>query len=295
MILSPKPTSVLARVNARHLAAIGRYFFLLIMMVFMATPLVWLLSAGFKRPGDVLSVPVDWIPPDPQPDNFRKALFEARFNEQSMFDFLTNSLLVALVTALLAVGLSLVVAYGFTAYRFRGRDPFMWTMLSTGLLPLSAVVIPLYLIIERLGLLDNLWALVVPFILTGQSIFLARQFLVGFPRDLIESARIDGASEIQVLRRVVMPLMGPAAATIGIMTFLFSWSLFLWPLIVISSQENFTAPLGLSLLGLGAAFNADLSIWMAAAAISIVPPLLFFIAFEGPYLRGLDTMSGIKG
>ena len=180
-------------------------------------------------------------------------------------------------------------------FRFRGRDVSMWLMMATTLLPVSAVIVPLYLIARAMGLLDSLWALILPFALTGQSIFLARQFILSIPSELIDAARTDGATELQIFRKIVFPLLGSAIATVGIMTFIVSWSLFLWPLVVLSSQDLFTLPLGLSLIGLGSTFLVDYNLWMASATLAVLPPLAFFLVFERHYLRGLEALSGLKG
>ncbi|HZQ11127.1 MAG TPA: carbohydrate ABC transporter permease [Anaerolineae bacterium] len=271
-----------------------KYFALIAYSIFNIVPFLWMVSASFKRPEDVLTIPIQWIPPVWQPGNYAQALFEPRFSGYSISSFMLNSILVAFVTSLLAIGLSTFVGYGFAKFRFRGRDGMLWGMLSTTLLPFSSVIIPLYLIMRALGLLDNLWALIIPFALTGQSIFLARQFILSLPSELIDAARIDGANELQIFIQIVFPLLGPAIATLGILTFLFSWSQFLWPLVVLSSQEHFTLPLGLSLMGLGSTFLVDYHLWMAAATIAVLPPLVFFLILERPYLRGLETLSGLK-
>lgn len=271
-----------------------KYGLLGIYCLFSVIPFLWMVLAAFKRPQDVLTVPIRWLPPVWQPENFYTALFEPRFSGHTLADFILNSIIVAVVTSLLSIVLSTVVGYGFAKFRFRGRDTMLWGMLSTTLLPFSSVLIPLYLIVRNLGLLDSLWALIIPFALTGQSIFLARQFILSLPRELIDAARVDGANELQVFTRIVFPVLGPAISTLGIMAFLFSWNLFLWPLVVLSSQGKFTAPLGLSLMGLGSTFLVDYHLWMAAATIAVVPPLLFFLILEKPYLRGLETLSGMK-
>jgi len=253
-----------------------------------------MVSAAFKRQQDVLTIPVEWIPPVWQPQNFPQAFFEPRFAGYGISTFTLNSIFVGVITSILAIFLSTFVGYGFAKFKFRGRDTLMWTMLSTTLLPFSSILIPLYIIVQKMNLLDNLWSLILPFALTGQSIFLARQFILSIPTDLIDAARVDGASEFGIYWRIIFPLLGPAVATLGIMTFLFSWNLFLWPLVVLSSQGKFTLPLGLSLMGLGSTFMVDYSLWMAASTIAVIPPLLFFLILEKPYLRGLETLSGLK-
>ncbi|MGQ9600730.1 MAG: carbohydrate ABC transporter permease [Anaerolineae bacterium] len=257
-------------------------------------PFLWMISASFKRPEDVLTIPIQWIPAVWQPQNYRQALLEPRFTGYSIADFMGNSLFVAVITSLLSVFLSTFIGYGFAKFRFRGRDTLLWGMLSTTLLPFSSVVIPLYLIVRALGLIDSLWALIIPFAITGQSIFLARQFIITIPSELMDAARVDGAGELLIFWRIVFPMLGPAIATLGIMTFLFSWNLFLWPLVVLSSQRQFTLPLGLSLMGLGSTFLVDYHLWMAASTLAVLPPLVFFLLLQRPYLRGLETLSGLK-
>jgi multiple sugar transport system permease protein len=271
-----------------------KYLVLILYSLFSVIPFIWMLSASLKRPEEVLTVPIQWLPPVWQPRNYLQALFEPRFAGYSISTFMINSLFVALVTSLLSIALSTFVGYGFVKFKFRGRDVLLWGILSTTLLPFSSVIIPLYLIVRMLGLLDNLWALIIPFALTGQSIFLARQFILTLPSELIDAARVDGAGELQIFVRVIFPLLGPAIVTLGLMTFLFSWNQFLWPLVVLSSQKEFTLPLGLSLMGLGSTFLVDYHLWMAAATLAVLPPLVFFFILERPYLRGLETLSGLK-
>lgn len=277
------------------LSLIAKYVLLVVYSVFALLPLVWMVSAAFKPGADVLSVPVVWIPNEWHPENFERALFEPRFAGSPFIRFLANSTIAATITALLSVVLSLLSAYGFTKFRYRGRDGALWILLGSTLLPFSSVLIPLYLIVHALGMLDSMLGMIVPFALLGPAVFAARQFMVGLPTEYIEAARLDGAAELDVFRRVVVPLSGPAITTVAVLTFLFSWNLFLWPLAIMSSQANFTAPLGLSLLGLGSTFRPDYEIWMAAAVLSTLPPLIFFLILERPYMRGLESLSGLKG
>jgi ABC-type glycerol-3-phosphate transport system permease component len=271
-----------------------KYVLLVVYSAFSLVPLVWMVSASFKRPQDVLLIPIRWIPPVWQPGNYPQALLEPRFAGSSLATFALNSIFVAVITSLASIMLSTFVGYGFAKFRFKSRDALLWGMLTTTLLPFSSVIIPLYLIVRSLGLLDSLWSLIVPFVLTGQSIFLARQFTVSLPSELMDAARVDGAGELQIFARIVFPLLGPAIATLGIMAFLLSWNQFLWPLVVLSSQELFTVPLGLSLLGLGSTFLVDYHLWMAAATLAVIPPLIFFLVLERPYLRGFETLSGLR-
>jgi ABC-type glycerol-3-phosphate transport system permease component len=272
-----------------------KYALLILYCLFSLIPFIWMVSASLKAPGEVLKVPVQWIPTSFQWDNFRQALFEPRFAGFSLWDYLRNSVGVAVITSLLTIALATFVGYGFAKFRFRGRDLTMWSMLSTTLLPFSSVLIPLILITRALGMVNSLWALVVPFALTGQGIFLARQFILGIPDEYVDAARVDGANELQIFFRIIVPLIGPAVATLGVTAFVTSWTQFLWPLVAESSQGNFTVPVGLSLMGLGSTFLVDYHLWMAAATLSVLPPLIFFLILERSYMRGLEALSGLKG
>lgn len=272
-----------------------KYTLLVIYALFSLLPFAWMVSASLKPAGEVLRVPLEWVGSRLQWSNFPQALFEPRFAGYSLWNFGVNSIAVAVITATLTIGLSAFVGYGFAKFRFRGRDLTMWGMLSTTLLPFSSVVIPLVLITRAIGMKDTLWSLIIPFALTGQSIFLARQFILGIPNEYIDAARVDGAGELQIFVRIILPLMGPAVVTLGITAFVASWTQFLWPLVSLSSQGNYTVPLGLSLMGLGSTFLVDYHLWMAAATLSVLPPLIFFIILERPYMRGLEALSGLKG
>lgn len=272
-----------------------KYAFLVIYSIFSLLPFVWMLSAALKPQDEVLKIPIEWIPSSFQWDNFRVALFEPRFGSFSMWTYMLNSIGVALITALFTIVLSVIVGYGFAKFRFRGRNLMMWGMLSTTLLPFSAVLVPLILITRALGLINNLWALIVPFALTGQSIFLARQFMLGIPNEYLDAARVDGANEVQIFARIVVPLLRPAIATLGVTAFITSWMQFLWPLVSQSTQGNFTLPIGLSLMGLGSLFQVEYHLWMASAVIAVLPPLIFFLLLEKAYMGGLEALSGLKG
>lgn len=272
-----------------------KYAVLVVYSVFSLVPFLWMLSAALKPAGEVLKIPIEWIPSSFHWENFPTALLEPRFGGYRLWDYMLNSLGVAFSTTMLAVVLSLVVGYGFAKFRFSGRNLVMWGMLSTTLLPFSAVMIPLILITRALGLINNLWALILPFALTGQSIFLARQFIISIPDDYIDAARVDGAGEVQIFVEIVLPLMTPAIGTLSVIAFIASWMQFLWPLVSQSSQGNFTLPIGLSLMGLGSAFLVDYHLWMASAVMAVLPPLIFFLILERAYMRGLEALSGLKG
>jgi ABC-type glycerol-3-phosphate transport system permease component len=291
-----RPRSISKR-RTRRSSVLSRVFCYIVLLAaagFFVLPLGWMLLSAVKTQPEVLAIPIRWLPSRWHWSNFGHALFDERFAGETFARFLLNSTIVATATALACVLLSIMVGYGFAKFRFRGRDALLWVVLGSTLLPFSSVVIPLFIIVQRLGQLDSLVGLTLPFLLTGASIFISRQFIRGIPDDYIEAARIDGASETWVFLHIVLPLSRSAISTVAVIAFLASWNQFLWPLVISSSQSNFTAPLGLSLLGVGSSFQTDYQIWMASATLAMIPPLVFFLILERPYLRGLEMMSGVK-
>ena len=261
--------------------------------IFTLVPLFWMISSALKRREDVLTLPIKWIPDPVQPQNFYEALFGARFAGYNLATFMLNSLYVAIPTTIISTILCIISGYGFAKFHFRGRDTILWTCLLATLLPFSSVVIPLYIIVQSIGLVDTLFALSIPFLVTGANVFLARQFVIfSVPDEVLEAGRIDGWSELNIFLRIAVPLLKPAIFTIAVLTFTSVWTMFLWPLVVLHDQSHFTLPLGLSLLGLGASFLTEYHLWMAAAAFSIVPIIILFIALRKYYTEGLKVLSG---
>ena len=281
--------------RTRGLKRFPKYAVLIVYAAFSLLPFIWMLSASFKSVEEVLKIPIVWIPTTFHWSNYREALLKPRFGDIRMWDYMLNSIKVALATAGLTISLSVFVGYGFAKFRFRGRDLLMWAMLSTTLLPFSAILVPMILISRKLGMFNSLWALVIPFALTGQSIFLARQFMITIPDEYMDAARVDGANELQIFVRIVLPMLRPAIGTLGVMAFTTSWMQFLWPLVSQSSQGNFTLPVGLSLMGQGSLYEVNYQLWMASAVMAVIPPLVFFLIFENAYMRGLETLSGLRG
>lgn len=287
--------STRSRPVGRIAARVLQHAALFVYAAFVVLPLLWMLSASVKPLGEVLLVPIQWLPSEWRWSNYRDALFTARFAGFNLATFLVNSVAVALLTTAGSVYLSLAVGYGFAKFRFGGRDALMWVTLGSTMLPFSSVLIPLYLIVRQMGMENHLAALVVPFLLTGPNIFLARQFMLSIPTEILHAARIDGASEFRIFTAVVLPNARPIAATLAIMTYIASWTSFVWPLVVIHDQDKFTLPLGLSLLGFGSTFLVDYHLWMAAASVAIIPPLILFLLLNRSYLKGMEALSGLKG
>jgi multiple sugar transport system permease protein len=185
-----------------------------------------------------------------------------------------------------------LAGYSFARYNYPGRDVLFLVVLSTLMIPFFVVVIPLYVVVHSFGWLNTYQALILPGMVSAFGIFLMRQFILTIPNELIDAGRIDGASELLIFIRIVMPLCMPAVATLTIFTFLSHWDAFLWPLLVVSKKDMFTVPLGLTF------FQSEyIAYWneqMAASLLALVPTFAMVFGFQRYYVQGV-VMSGIKG
>ncbi|WP_308798597.1 carbohydrate ABC transporter permease [Agromyces silvae] len=219
-------------------------------------------------------------------DNIIRVLTAQNFLQWSL-----NSVIYSVVSVVIILLTAAMAGYAFAKKRFPGRDAIMWSFLATLMVPVQVTLIPMFVLIASLDGVNTYWGLIVPTLANSQAVFLMRQFIRGLPDDLFEAARIDGASEWTVFTRIVLPLIKPILATLGIFVFLWHWNDFLWPLIIAQSDSMRTLTVGL------AAMNAEtvyLSTLMAAAAISVIPCLLIFAILQR-YLVNSVAMSGIKG
>jgi ABC-type glycerol-3-phosphate transport system permease component len=244
-----------------------------------------MLAASFKPNIEIFSPTL--IPAHPIVDNYTQAVIRYPVGRAIL-----NSIVVAAVETLAVVATSVFTAYPFARLRFPGRDVLFLAILGTMMIPSQATMIPSFILVKWLGWVDTYQGLIVPRMMAPLGIFLMRQFLQTLPRELEEAARIDGCSRLQTLRLVLLPLMGPAVATLAIFTFTASWNEFFWPLIVVQSNEMQTIQ-----LLLGAMKQADVADWgviMAVVTLSVVPTVAVYIMLQRYFVRGI-AMSGLKG
>lgn len=281
----PRPRSRL-RLRRR----VGRavlYAGLLLGAGIMLVPFLWMVSTSFQPDDALLVAPPRLIPSPFTPDNY------ARVAEAFPFwRFLANSLGVAAVSTVLQVATSAMGAYAFARLRFRGRDTLFLVYLATLMVPLQVTIVPLFVEMRFLGFVDSYPGLILPAIASVFGTFLLRQSFLALPRELDEAAFIDGAGHWTVFRRIVLPLSGPALATFTIFAFMASWNSFLWPLIVTSSPELMTLPVGLS--ALQGRYETAWNLVMAGATVSVIPILIVYVVAQRYVVRGV-TLSGIKG
>ena len=263
------------------------YGMLLLCAVITLLPYAWMLSSSFKPNVEIFSATVQLIPAQPILENYTQAV--AR---QPVGRAIVNSLVVAGVETIAVVLTSVFIAYPFARLRFPGRDVLFLLILGTMMIPSQATMIPSFMLVKWLGWVDTYQGLIVPRMMAPLGIFLMRQFLQTLPRELEEAARIDGCGRLQVLRLVLLPLMGPAVATLAIFTFTASWNEFFWPLIVVQSNEMRT--IQLLIAAMKQAEVADWGVIMAVVTLSVVPTVAIYVMLQRYFVKGI-AMSGIKG
>jgi ABC-type glycerol-3-phosphate transport system permease component len=276
------------RVLVKIITRVFFYGFLAALGLLMILPLVWMISLASRPLSEVFVLPVTLIPK-------KFELFESidsAMHRLPVTRFYFNSVFIATVTTVSQLFFCSLAGYAFAKYKFRGREILFTLVLATGMIPFMAIVIPLFIVVRDLGWLDSYTGLIVPSLVSPFGIFLMRQFISGMPDELLDAARIDGAREIGIYFRIVLPLIRPALATLAIFSFLASWDSFLWPLVVLNRTELY--PLT---LGLGKFQGEHFTVWnelMAVAFISVLPSLIVFILFQRYFVKGI-VLSGIKG
>ncbi|WP_232668272.1 carbohydrate ABC transporter permease [Pseudonocardia sp. TRM90224] len=225
------------------------------------------------------------------PDRIDLGVFGRAFTDQPVGRWLANSLVIAVAGVVLTVVVSLLAGYAFAKYRFRGRDALFALMLVTIMVPIHVIMVPEFVIVSRLGLVNSPWAVVLPTAAQAVTIFMARQFLAGLPDELLEAARVDGAGELRIFLRVVLPLSGPLIAVLTILTFVWRWNDFVWPLVALQTPNDYTISVGLA--ALNGTFSHPWDEMMAITLLSMVPVVAVFLAFQKRFVRGIAE-SGLK-
>jgi len=252
----------------------------------MVTPFAWMVMTSIQTPEEARHFP-PVFPSGIHWQNYTEALAAAPFGR-----FFFNTAIVTGVTVLGNLILCSLAGYAFARFRFFGRDVLFVVILATLMIPFQVVMIPTFLIMRHLGLIDSLGALILPNLVTPFGIFLMRQFFRTLPIELEEAARIDGCSRLGTLFRIVLPLSGPALATLAVITFLYNWNDFLWPLVAIQSEEHMTLQLGLSTFQ--GAHSIEWTLLMAGNVMGVLPMLLAFLLAQRQFVRSIAS-AGITG
>lgn len=262
-------------------------FCLLILAVILTIiPIVWMISTSLKSATGVFTFPIKWLPDGFHWENYQKALQARPF-----FVYLLNSILASSVSVIITVVISIAAGYGFAHFNFPGREGIFILVLSTIMIPFEIIALPLYLQVYSWGWFDTYAGLILPTALAPIGVFIMRQYMLSIPRSLIESARLDGASEFQILQKIISPLVMPAISSVAIFTFVSTWNSYLWPLLILSKDKMRTLPLGMAMFEnqLTTTYNQV----MAVAFFGMVPMILMFAIFQKFFIEGV-VLTGLK-
>ncbi|WP_309065723.1 carbohydrate ABC transporter permease [Microbacterium sp.] len=263
------------------------YTALIVITVFMLLPFVWVLFGSFKTQAEFLSDPGAWLPQAVQFDNYVRL-----FAERGFGTYLTNSIIVSVVVIIGNVLFSAMAGYALAKLRFRGRGAVFPLVIVSMIVPYVALFVPQFVLVVQFGLVDTLTAVILPLLVMPLSVFIMRQFAHSVPFELMEAARLDGASEARLFFGIFLPLTGPGLATVGILSFLASWNNFLWPLVVAQSQKTYTAPVGLAVAS-QASNTISFGLLLAGAMVVLLPILILFLFLQKYFIQGVAT-AGLK-
>lgn len=262
------------------------FIILALVAVFFVTPYFWMLSNSFKSTKETLIDPGHFMPQDPTLDGYKTVLFDSPF-----FIWLGNSLFITIINTIAILFTSSLIGYVFSKYQFKSKKVLFMILLATIMVPVQATMIPTFILINGMGLYNSLWSLIVPAFFSVFGIYLCKQFCDEIPGSLLDSAKIDGAGDLRIYFKIVLPQIRPAIAALGIFTFIEHWNDYLRPLIYLTSTEKMTLPLALSYFS--TQHGTNLSATMAASALIVIPVTVVFILFQKQFIKGI-SMTGMK-
>ena len=250
-------------------------------------PLLWMVSVSLMSPGEASTFPPPLLPGRPTVANYHEL-----FAHVGMGRYLLNSTVLTITVTVVSVSLNVAAGYAFAKLRFAARDRIFKVLLGALVIPAQVAMVPLFLMLKHLGLVNTYGGVIVPAMASIFGIFLVRQYALSVPDDLLEAARLDGANELRIFRSVIVPVLRPIVVTLALFTSLGTWNDFMWPLIVLSDSERYTLPVALA--SLSREHVQDNELMMAGAVLTTLPVLLVFLALQRYYVQGI-TMGSVRG
>ena len=273
--------------HKHRLGTAGYYVVSIVLAVIALIPFLWMISTSLKSRGALMSIPIEWIPAEPTLDAYTEVF--------SRFPFLRtigNSLLISVSYTLITLICASMAAFAFAKLRFRGSGAILSVYIATMMIPTQVTMIPLFVVMNRLGLIDSYASVILPSMFKPFAVFLLVQQMRTIPNDYIDAARIDGAGLFQTYRKVALPLCIPTLATLAVTTFMESWNDYLWPLLMLTDRNKMTLPIALSTLN--GQYSTEYNVLMAGSLISMIPIIIIYIAAQKQFKSGLMA-GGIKG
>ena len=269
------------------MSQLGLHAVLVAGAVLTAAPLVWMVSASLMPAGDASTFPPPFWPRRVTFEHYTELFTRLQLGRQFL-----NSAIVSVTATLLSVFFNGLAGYAFAKLRFAGRDRVFRSLTLALVIPAQVGMLPLFLLLREMGLVNTYAGVVIPYIANVLGIFMVRQYMLSLPDELLQAARVDGADEFQVFRRIVVPIARPILVTLAAFTFLSSWNDFMWPLVTLSDDAKYTLPVALA--NLSGEHVQDTELMMAGSVLTILPALCVFLMFQRAYVRGILGGS-VKG
>lgn len=276
--------------NPLHTASRGKnawtHVLLIIFSIVSLFPVVWIILSSFKLGGDLFDWPPSFFPKVWTLDNYIDAFETGNFGR-----YINNTIFVAVTSTILTVVINIMCGYAFAKYQFKGSRTFFMLFIATLMLPLEILMIPIFQVISNLGLYNKFAGIIIPPAATPTGVFIARQFFLSVPTELMESARIDGAGETRIFTNIMLPIARPVISMLTIFSFMWRWNDYLWPLLVIRDTDKYT--LQLALANFNGQYSVDWSSLLSMSVISMIPVLIIFLIFQKQFVEGTVT-TGLK-
>ena len=273
--------------HRRRLGQAGYYIISILLAVLALIPFLWMISTSLKSRGALMSIPIEWMPAEPTLDAYTEVF--------SRFPFLRtigNSLFISVAFTLITLVSASMAAFAFAKLRFRGSGVILSIYIATMMIPTQVTMIPLFVVMNRLGLIDSYASVILPSMFKPFAVFLLVQQMKTIPNDYLDAARIDGAGLFHIYFRVALPLCIPTLATLAVTTFMESWNDYLWPLLMLTDRNKMTLPIALSTLN--GQYNTEYNVLMAGSLISMIPIIIIYLCAQKQFKNGLMA-GGIKG
>ncbi|WP_248924127.1 carbohydrate ABC transporter permease [Paenibacillus hamazuiensis] len=252
----------------------------------MLLPYGWMVLSSLKSNMDIISGKSGFFPEHPSLDGYKTVLRDAPFGK-----WLFNSAVSSVIITAATLFTSALAGYVFAKHHFKGKKVLFLLILATMMIPFQVIMIPTYLITAKLGLINHLFAIILPNLVSSYGVFLAKQFIEDIPQDLLDAARIDGTGELRLMLSIIAPLILPMLSALGIFTFMSAWNNYLWPLIVLNDMNKMTVPL--ALVYFNGTHVVNYNVVMSAAVLITIPVVAVFLIFQKQFIKGL-TMTGMK-
>ena len=269
-----------------HSKKICLYLILIILSLIYLAPIIWIALSSFKDGSELFS-----YPPTIFPKQFTFENFSIAFSKGNFAQYFLNSTYVAIMSTILTVIINTMAGYAFAKYKFRGSNIMFIFFISTLMLPLEVLMIPIFQVINKLNMYNSFWGLIIPPAATPAGVFLLRQYFLTVPKDLMEAARIDGASETKIFLNIMLPIAKPAMSVLAIFSFMWRWNDYMWPLLVIRDTEKYTVQLALA--NFSGQFTVDWNSMLAMSVVTMIPVLIIFLIFQKQFIQGMVT-AGMK-